>query len=79
MNINDALNVREGDYVTHPHRVAKWLAGGNELEPLRVTKVWSNGGGTIVMFRVHALGPSWIHAEAFVAKVPKPSRRAVGA
>lgn len=70
MTIQEALTVREGDYVNNKP------TGRTKL---RVTKTWRNANGTIVMFRVNALsGGDWLHSDAF-EKWVDPAKQTVPA
>jgi len=63
MTLDDALDLREGDYVVAHHaktpEIAKALPV--EFQPIRVTAIWVNKARTIVRVRLAAVDPNaWL-------------------
>lgn len=62
MTLDEALELKKGDYVTH--RTYVDFRGATPVrKPLRVTAVWTNPARTIVQVRLNAVGrEQWLNA-----------------
>ena len=65
MTLEEALNLRDGDTVTHRTHV-DWRGATPVQIPLRVTKVWTNTTKTVVQLRINKVGgDQWLDALAY--------------